>query len=56
MSFNVIIKNDTVLEDNEIFDLIIVGDSVPENVTLGNISQTAVTIVNDGGSGKCAIS
>ena len=55
MSFDVTILNDNVLENNETFNLTIVGESLPNNVTLGKISQTAVTIVNDGGSRKYAI-
>ena len=56
VSFNITIINDNVLENNETFNLSIVGKSLQNNVTLGKISQTAVTIVNDGGSRKYAIS
>ena len=55
VSFDVIINNDTILENNETFNLTIIGDSLPENVTVGKISQTTVTIVNNGGSRKYAI-
>ena len=55
VSFDVTIINDTVLENNETFSLTIIGDSLPENVTLGKITQATVTIVNDGGSCKYAI-
>ena len=55
MSFNVTIINDDVVENNETFNLIIIGDYLPKNVTVSKISQIAVTIVNDGGSGKYAI-
>ena len=55
VSFNVTVINDTVLETNETFNLTIVGNSLPTNVTLGKIDQTTVTIVNDGGSRKYAI-
>ena len=56
MSFNITIINDNVLENNETFNFTIVGESLPNNVILGKISQTTVTIVNDGGSRKYAIS
>ena len=52
VSFNITINNDTLLENNETFNLII-GDSLPENMTLGEIYLTKVTILNDGSSGKC---
>ena len=55
VSFDVTITNDNVLENNETFNLTIVGESLPNNVTVGKISQTTVTIVNDGGSRKYAI-
>ena len=55
MSFDVTIINDNVLENNETFSLTIIGDFLPENVTVGKISQTTVTIVNNGGSRKYAI-
>ena len=56
VSFNItIIINDVVLEDNETFNLTIKEVSLPENVTLGKIDITQVTIVNNGGSGKCAV-
>ena len=55
VSLNVTVINDTVLEINETFNLTIVGDSLPPNVTLGKTNQATVTIVNDGGSRKYAI-
>ena len=54
VSLNVAVINDTVLETNETFNLTIVGDSLPPNVTLGENDQTTVTIVNDDGSRKYA--
>ena len=55
VSFNITINNDTVLEYNETFNLIIIKDSRPENIILGKIDITEVTIVNDGGSGEYAV-
>ena len=54
-SFNITINNDNVLEDDEIFYLII-RNSHPNNVTRGEIDRVVVTIVNHGGSSKCAFS
>ena len=51
MSFNITIINDTVLENDEIFQLVIVSNSLPINVTRGEIKQATVTVLNDGGSG-----
>ena len=54
-SFNVTIINDTLLEYNETFNLIIVmQDMLP--ITRGKIDQIEVTIINNGGSGKYCIS
>ena len=54
-SFNVTIINDTLLEKNETFNLtIVVQDMLP--ITYGKIYQIEVTIINDGGSCKYAIS
>ena len=47
VSFNVTINNDAIAERNEIFHLII-KDPLPTNITLGEINQTVVTIVDDG--------
>ena len=47
-SFNVSIKNDTLLESNETFILTINPTSIPRNVTVG-ISNSTVTIVDDEG-------
>ena len=52
VSFNITINNDSLLEDNETFNLIITEDSLPKYVILGEINITEVTIVNDGGSGE----
>ena len=55
VSFNITINIDTVLEYTETFNLIIIKDSRPENIILGKIDITEVTIVNDGGSGEYAV-
>ena len=51
VSFNVTINNDAIAENNETFHLII-KDPLLDNVTLGKINQTVVTIVDDGDFGK----
>ena len=48
-SFVVIIDNDDLKEDNETFNLNISTSSLPSSVTVGDPSQTTVTIVNDDG-------
>ena len=47
VSFNVTINNDAIAERNETFHLII-KDPLSDSVTLGEINQTVVTIVDDG--------
>lgn len=39
--------NDIVLEDNEVFHLMIVSDSLHDNVTNGNPSQASATIIDN---------
>ena len=51
VTFNVTINNDTIAERNETFYLIIKGP-LSDNITLGEINQTVVTIVDDGDLGK----
>ena len=47
--FNISIKADNILEDNETFDLSIDASSLHSKVTVGDRGQTTVTIVaNDG--------
>ena len=48
-SFDVIIINDSMPENNENFSLEINSSSLPTGVILGAVSQTAVTIVDDDG-------
>ena len=53
-SFDVTIINDTLLENNETFNLaIVMQDMLP--MTLGKIYQIEVTIINDGGSGMLSV-
>ena len=47
--FNISIKADNILEDNETFDLSIDASSLPSGVKIGNTGQTIVTIVDDDG-------
>lgn len=48
--FNVSISNDDIFESNETFNLIIDVFSLPSNIAVGDISQAAVTILNDDGN------
>ena len=55
VSFNVTIINDNVLENNEIFHLIIDSSSLPNGVAYGKINQVTVNILNMGGSGMYTV-
>ena len=46
-SINVAIIDDNLVEGNESFTLSIASSSLPNNVTVGNLSQTTVTIVDN---------
>ena len=46
-SFNVSIIDDDVLEGNEDFNLIILAESLPNNITLGDHNRSTVTIVDE---------
>ena len=48
-SLNIPITNDSILEKNEIFILIIINSSLPSNVLIGDHGNTTVTIVDDDG-------
>ena len=49
MSFAVLINNDDILEEDEIFNLKINAQLLPDSVTAGDPGQTTVTILaNDG--------
>ena len=43
-----IVDDNILLEDNENFDIIIVPESLPPNVTVGNPSRATVSIIDDG--------
>ena len=43
------------MEYNETFNLIITEDSLPKNITLGEINTTEVTIVNNGSPGEYTV-
>ena len=47
--FNVTITDDYVLEDDENFFLTIDSSSLPSNVTVNNLSQATVTILDNDG-------
>ena len=49
MLFNVTLKDDSSLEDNETFALSINSSSLPSSITIGDHRQTTVTIRNDDG-------
>ena len=42
-----VIKNDDISEENETFSLIIMPESLPNDVTVGNISRSTVIIQDD---------
>ena len=46
-SFNVSIIDDDVLEGNEDFNLIILAESLQNNITLGDHNRSTVTIMDD---------
>ena len=48
-TFDVIIINDSIPEDNENFGLEVISSSLPTGVALGTINQATVTIVDDDG-------
>ena len=47
--FNITISNDDIYEGNETFNLVVNVSSLSSNVTVGEISQATVTIMNDDG-------
>jgi len=49
VSFDVLINNDNLLEDDEIFTLTIMQNTLPNRVSRGSTSQATVTIVNNDG-------
>ena len=49
VSFNVSINNDNILEEDEIFNLNINSSSLTNRITIGDHSQTTVTILDNDG-------
>ena len=47
--FNITITNDDINEGNETFNLVVNVSSLSSNVTVGETSQTTITIMNDDG-------
>ena len=47
VSFDVLILDDNVLEENEEFILTILAESLPNDIRLGNPNKSTVTIVDD---------
>ena len=47
VSLNVTIMDDSILESNETFQLIIISSSLPNRVTVDNPSVVTVTIVDN---------
>ena len=45
-SFNVSIKEDNMIEDNESFRISIICDSLPYNITVGNCNTATINIVD----------
>ena len=46
-SYDIIISDDDVLEENETFYLFIYPSTLPRGVTVGDINQAGITIIND---------
>ena len=49
VSFSVSINNDNILEEDEIFNLNINSSSLTNRITIGDHSQTTVTILDNDG-------
>ena len=47
VSFDVMIKNDNIFEDNETFHFNIESSSLPTGVAIGNYGQSIVTILEN---------
>ena len=45
--FNILIIDDNILEGNENFNLIILAESLPNDIRLGDANMSTVTIVDD---------
>ena len=52
MIFNVSVNDDKLIENNEKFSLNIDPSSLPNEVTIGNLGQTTVTIVDNDNNSK----
>ena len=46
-SYDIIIYNDNILEENETFYLLIYPTTLLRDVNVGDINQVAITIIND---------
>ena len=46
-SYDITILDDNVLEENETFYLLINPSTLPRSVTVGDINQAGITIIND---------
>ena len=49
VKFNVSIIDDVIVETNEVFSLMIIPESLTDQVTLGKFGRTQVTIVDNDG-------
>ena len=47
VSYDIIILNDNVLEGDETFYVFINPATLPRDVTVGDINQAGITIIND---------
>ena len=45
--FNILIIDDNILEGDENFNLIILAESLPNDIRLGDANMSTVTIVDD---------
>ena len=48
-SYDIFVSDDNVLEDDENF-VILINPSLPNGITVGEINQATVTVVNDDGA------
>ena len=46
-AINIMINDDNIFENNENFTLTINSSSLPSNVNVGDVSEAAVTIIDD---------
>lgn len=50
VSFNVLINDDNILEENEDFDLIVVDGSLPHHISSGDPGMARIILMDDDGN------